>query len=53
MCCRARLRAARGATAAIAGMSCTSNVSDPGDSAKTIRVFGRKSRSIAAPANGS
>ncbi len=41
------------ATAAIAGMSCTSKVSDPGDSVNTTRVFGRKSRSIAAPASGS
>ncbi len=35
------------ATAAIAGMSCTSNVSEPGDSANTMRVFGRNACSIA------
>ena len=41
------------ATAAMAGTSCTSNVSDPGDSVNTMRVFGWNSRSIAAPASGS
>ena len=43
----------RWATAAIAGMSCTQNVSEPGDSVKTMRVFGFHSRSMAAPSNGS
>ena len=37
------------ATAAIAGMSCTPNVSEPGDSVNTRRVLGRNSRSIAGP----
>jgi len=41
------------ATAAIAGMSWTSKVSEPGDSVNTARVFGWNSRSIAAPARGS
>ena len=45
--------AARGRPSAIAGMSCTSKVSDPGDSVNTMLVFGRNSRSIAAPASGS
>ena len=40
----------RCATSAIAGRSCTSKESDPGDSVNTIRVFGRNSLSIAAPA---
>ncbi len=43
----------RCATAAIAGMSCTQKVSDPGDSVNTTRVFGRNSRSIPAPSSGS
>ena len=34
------------ATAAIAGTSCTSNVSEPGDSANTTRVFGGIARSM-------
>ena len=41
------------ATAAIAGTSCTSKVSDPGDSVNTMRVFGLNQRAIPAPASGS
>jgi len=41
------------ATFAIAGTSCTSNVRDPGDSTKTIRVFGLNSRAMSAPSSGS
>ena len=37
------------ATSAIAGMSCTSKVSEPGDSVNTMRVLGRNSRSMPAP----
>ena len=41
------------ATLAMAGTSCTSNVSEPGDSRNTRRVFGRMSASMPAPASGS
>ena len=41
------------ATAAIAGMSWISKVSEPGDSVNTMRVFGRISASIAVPTSGS
>ena len=42
-----------GAAAAIAGTSCTSNESEPGDSTNTARVFGRIRPAMAAPASGS
>ena len=35
------------------GNVCTSNVSDPGDSANTSFVFGRNTSAMAAPASGS
>jgi hypothetical protein len=41
------------AAAAIAGTSCTSNVSDPGDSRKTTFVSGRKSDATPPPTPGS
>jgi hypothetical protein len=41
------------ATAAIAETSCTSKVSEPGDSTKTSFVLARNSRSIAEPTSGS
>ena len=41
------------AACAIAGTSCTSNVSDPGDSTKTTLVFGRNARTMSAPSRGS
>jgi hypothetical protein len=41
------------ATAAIAGMSCISNESEPGASVNTARVFGLNSCAISAPTSGS
>ena len=41
------------ATAAIAGTSCTSKVSEPGDSMNTTRVSGRIRASMPAPISGS
>ena len=41
------------ATAAIAGTSCTSKVSEPGDSMNTTLVLARISPSMAAPISGS
>ena len=41
------------AAAAIAGMSCTSKVSEHGDSTYTTRVFGRMSCAMPAPTSGS
>lgn len=41
------------ATAQIAGMSCISKVSEPGDSTTTAVVFARNSFSMPAPARGS
>ena len=41
------------AAAAIAGMSCISNESEPGASTKTARVFGCISAAMPAPISGS
>ena len=41
------------ATATIAGTSWTSNVSEPGDSRKIARVFGRTRAAISEPMTGS
>jgi hypothetical protein len=41
------------AAAAIARMSCTSKVSEPGDSMNTMRVSSRSSASMAPPIDGS
>jgi hypothetical protein len=40
------------AAAAIAGTSCTSKLSEPGDSRKTARVLSRMSAAIPVPTSG-